>query len=392
MTAARTSAWSRRFLVAGVAFLVAWGVAALADAPSRTLVVLALHGFVSHTVFGKAYALVPPYFDREFQHPVAQGVHLPASVGGAALLAGAPLRPSLPLEAVGAAAWAVGVALFVGTLAWTVRDNLTGAETGTGEANAERRPLDRTANAFVPVALAYLLAGSYETLAHATALPPLLGPLPARASHLLAAGFAGVTLFAVGFRLLPRFLVATVPRSLAAVVLAAGAAGPALLAWSLYGDAAFHAAAMLQAVAVVGYAAAVGLLLVRTDRRRVGLYGVGLGAVAGVAAVGLGLTLAMDVAAVGTRAAHRRLNLLGFLGLTIAGVTYQFYPPAVGKHPLAGDRTAVAALGLLAGGLALQVGGLLGGASAVVTAGEAAVGGGAALHAFLVGSVLAARG
>ena len=82
------------------------------------------------------------------------------------------------------------VAVFLLAIGWTVRDNLTGAETGTGDANADRRPVDRAANAFVPVVAAYLAVGSYGLLAVHAGLPfPLDGYRP-RASHLLAAGTA----------------------------------------------------------------------------------------------------------------------------------------------------------------------------------------------------------
>ncbi len=80
------------------------------------------------------------------------------------------------------------------------------------------------------------------------------------------------------------------------------------------------------------------------------------------------------------------MNLLGFLGLTIVGVTYQFYPPAAGRFPGADDRTAVAAAGLLAVGLAVEVAGLLGGPGALVVAGRAlALVGAVAYAALLVG-------
>ncbi|MFB6228069.1 MAG: hypothetical protein ABEH88_05730 [Halobacteriales archaeon] len=60
------------------------------------------------------------------------------------------------------------MAVFVGALLWSVRGNLSGAATGTGSANADRRGVDRIANAFVPVALAYLLTGSYAMAATAS--------------------------------------------------------------------------------------------------------------------------------------------------------------------------------------------------------------------------------
>ena len=171
--------------------------------------------------------------------------------------------------AVGAVGWALGVGVFLVTLGWTLRDNPAGAGTGTGEANAERRPVDRFANAFVPVVLAYLALGSYQTLALRTSLPAVLGPYPPRVSHLLGAGAAVLLVFAVGFRLLPRFLVAHPSRALVAVVLPSGSVAPVLLAASLVGRGAlFRAGAALEAVAVVGFALALGALFARSDRRR----------------------------------------------------------------------------------------------------------------------------
>ncbi|MFB6362211.1 MAG: hypothetical protein ABEH59_12940, partial [Halobacteriales archaeon] len=61
----------------------------------------------------------------------------------------------------------------------------------------------------------------------------------------------------------------------------------------------------------------------------------------------------------------------GFLGLTIVGVTYQFYPPAVGEFRGASDRTALAVAGLLAASVAVEVVGLLTGAGWLITIGRA---------------------
>lgn len=348
--------WSRGFTVASVAFLVAWQVAALAGVPRSVEVALGVHGFVLHMVFGKAYTLVPSYFDRELAVPGAAAVHLPLSVLGAAGLAAAPLT-DVPVGVAGSVAWTGGVAVFLFAILWTVRGNLGGTETGTSDVNRHRRRVDRLANAAVPVVLAYLAVGAYETLAGSTGLPPLVGGGP-RTAHLLAAGTGALLVFAVGFRLLPRFLAADPPTALVAVVLPAGAVGPLLLATDFWGGRWFRAGAVLQAVAVVGFAAAFVVLFVRSDRRRVGVYAVLLGVLAGVSAVALGLTFAFGEVGAWAPTAHFRLNVLGFLGLTIVGVAYQFYPPAVGTFPGAGDRTALASIGLLGGGLAVQVVGM----------------------------------
>jgi hypothetical protein len=94
----------------------------------------------------------------------------------------------------------------------------------------------------------------------------------------------------------------------------------------------------------------------------------------------------------GAAAAHLRLNLLGLLGLSIVGVAYQFYPPAVGSHRLASDRTALASIAALAGGLAVRAGGLVADAPPAVAAGEALGTVGAVLFVLLVVGLLLERG
>ncbi|MEF8831598.1 MAG: hypothetical protein V5A23_08705, partial [Halobacteriales archaeon] len=207
--------WSQRSIAAGAGFLVVWHLAALAGAPSRALVAIALYGFVLQVVFGKAYSLVPSYFGRQYALPRLPAVQVTLSVAGAGLLvAGAwlpatavssPIADAAAVADAGAVLWAGGTLAFLAGMGWTLRGNLSGAETATGEANADRRPIDRVANAFVPVALSYLLAGTYATAAPAVGAPALLDGYPPRATHLLAAGFAALLLFAVGFRMFPRF-------------------------------------------------------------------------------------------------------------------------------------------------------------------------------------------
>ena len=393
MSAATVSRGARRFLLASAVALVLALLADLVGLPRRALVVLALYGFVLHALFGKAYSLVPSYFDRRLAITRAPTVHLPLTGIGVVGLAieSIPGVPDL-VGTVGAVGWALGVAVFLAALGLTLRDNLAGAETGTGGANAERRPVDRFANVFVPVVLAYLALGSYETLATSVGLPTVLGSYPPRASHLLGAGGAALLVFAVGFRLLPRFLVAHPPRTLVAAVLPSGAVGPLLLAAAVAErGAVFQAGAALEAVAVVGFALAFLVLFVRSDRRRVGFYGVLAGVVSGVLAVALGLWLAFGDGRVGLVAAHLRLNLLGFLGLTVVGVSYQFYPPAVGSFPGAGERVALGTIGALAGGLLLATAGLLGGVPGVAEAGTAVSLAGSLAHLYLLAGLFRER-
>lgn len=401
MSAATVSRWSGRYVVTSAAFLVAWQVAVVSEAPGTsraTTVTLAVYGFVLHMVFGKAYALVPSYFARDLAIPHAPAVQYPLVVlGTLGLVADAVTVGPSCIGSVGAVLWSLGAAVFVGTLAWTIRTNPTGSETGTGESNADLRPTDRVANAFVPVALGYLLLGAWGTLAvqAGVAFPfDVAGP---GVTHLLAAGTAGLLIFALGARLLPRFLVASPSRWLVGVVLPAGALGPILLAVHLGAGRWFRLGALVQATAVVGYAVLVAQLATESDRHRVGFYGVVAGAAAGVAAVALGLGFAFGPGfAVGgvsaaTVQAHLRLNLLGFVGLTIVGAAYQFYPPAVGGWPGSSDRTAAVSIGGLAAGVGTQTVGLLVGLEPLTTLGDLAALGGALAYAWLIASVFAGR-
>jgi hypothetical protein len=397
MSAVVVTRWARRFLAASALFLVAWQATALVAVlpaagaaveaiPRRAQVALAVHGFVLHAVFGKAYSLVPSYFDRSLAVPRAPAVHLPLTAAGAVGLVTAPLRPIPEIAgSLGALLWAAGVVVFVAALGWTVRDNPTGRETGTSEANAHRRRVDRFANAFVPVVLGYLLAGAYGTVARYVVLPDLFPePTFAQTAHLLAAGTAALLIFAVGFRLFPRFLVASPPQSLVAVVLPAGAVAPAILAWGLYRNPWFQVGAALQAVAVVGFAAAYAALFARSDRRRVGFYAVLFGVASGVLGVLVGLNFAFTGSGFELVDAHFRLNVLGFLGLTIVGATYQFYPPTVGSFPGASDRTGLAAAALIGLGLLGELSGTIAESGTAVTAGRASALAGAVVFAGLL--------
>jgi len=352
---ATVSRWTRGFVAAGVLWFVVWQAAVVAGLGRRVTVTLALYGFVLHVVFGKAYSLVPSYFDRDLWPARGPTLHLPCALLGTAGLAAGAL-PGVPtaIRAAGALLWTAGVAVFLLTVGWTIRDNRTGAETGTGDHNAHRRPVDRVANLGVPAVLLYLVAGAYTTVAATTPLPVPLDGYPPRVSHLLAAGVAALLLIAVGFRLLPRFLVASVPRALAVVAIPAAAVGPTLIAVGLPAGPLLHAGAGLETLGIGAFAVAYWVAYYRTDRSRIGFHGVLAGTLAAVAVVALGLYFAVVGPRPGLVALHYRLALLGFLGLSIVGVTYQFYPPSVCRFPLAGDRFAVAVLAALVLGLALE--------------------------------------
>lgn len=395
MTSEIVTRWSRAFVAAGVGWFVLAHLAGVVGLGRPAVVALGLYGFAFHVIFGKAYSLVPSYFDRELAVPEAAVVHLPLAVlGTAGLAADAVGAGPASIGPAGAASWLSGCLVFVGALAWTVRDNPLGRETGTGETNAHRRRVDRAANAFVPVVLAYLVVGAaLPVVATAGVEPPVVPADGAPASHLLAAGAGALLVFAIGFRLLPRFLVSTPRPWLVGGVLAAGAVGPTLLAVDFRGGATFRAGAVLQALAVLGFAAAVGDMYARSDRRRVGFLGVLAGVTAGALAVLVGLYVAFVGTSAGLFEAHVRLALAGFLGLTIVGVTYQFYPPGIGTWAGVGDRPARLSIALLFGGLLVEAGGHVAGAARLVDAGAGAELVGAALYAYILyGLFLERRG
>lgn len=392
MMATTISRWARRYVIVSALFFILWQGATVVGVSRQTEVLLGIFGFVLHMIFGKAYSLVPSYFDRQLTPRSAPKVQFPFTAIGVSCLTGASLGIGPDwIGTVGAVLWGLGVAVFLAALWWTIRDNLTGRQTATGQTNVDREPVDRLANGFVPIALLYLAAGSYATVAIYVGLPVFFDGYFPRVAHLLAAGTAAMLIFALGFRLLPRFLVASPPRVLVIVVLPAGALGPVLLADQLGGGRWFQFGAVIEAIAVVGYALAYCILFVRSDRRRVGFYGVLAGVGSGVLGVGLGVSFAFDHPTTSLVLAHMRLNVLGFLGLTIIGIAYQFYPPAVGTLRGASNRTALVSIGSIAGGLLLQLIGLIGQLQSLVQVGELLTFIGAITYAYLIVAVFHAR-
>ncbi|MDZ7729976.1 MAG: hypothetical protein U5K37_01660 [Natrialbaceae archaeon] len=393
MTAETVGRWSRAFVVTGVLFFAGWQLAHLAGIARPVAVVLGLYGFVFHVAFGKAYTLIPADFARELAFPRIPSAHLFLSVLGTGALA---------LEAqgwlgdtgglLGAVAWLLGTLLFVGAILWTVRDNITGAETGTAEHNHSRQRVDRIANAVVPIVFVYLLGGaSLGVMLRLGIDPVIVPPVTPVVSHVLAAGTATLLVFAVGVRLLPRFLVAMPSTPLVVLVLLSGAIGPALLVSDFLGGLRFQLGAISMAIAIIGFAIAYGHLYWRSDRRRVGFYGVLLAGPAGIALVLLGLHMAFVGPTLELIQVHYRVALVGFLGLTIVGVTYQFYPPAIGSTVGIADRTALAAIVAIAGGLVLESSGTLVAVEPLARVGSGLITAGALAHAYVVIGLLIER-
>lgn len=397
-SSASIARWSRAFVAAGIAFFLAWHLAVLAGYPRAATVPLGLYGFVFHVVFGKGYQLIPSYFARELAVPVAPKLHLPLAAAGVtgSFVSGADLTPVSDIVGVlGATCWLLGCLVFVGSLGWTVRGNVTGQETGTGGTDSHRTSIDRAGNAVVPVVALYLLGGSsLPVLEHVGVDVPIAPGGPAT-THVLAAGTATLLVFAIGFRLLPRLLVATPRPGLVGIVLPAGAIAPALLAIDFRGGLVFRLGAAGLALAVVGFAVSYADLYRQSERRRVGGWTILAGVAAGVLTVALGLSFATgwlsfadDSAAYD---AHYRLAVGGFLGLTIVGVSYHFYPPAVSSRRFVDERSAAAASIALLVGVGLDATGSLAGVPSLVGPGRAIAALGAILYAIVIGAVFLER-
>ncbi|WP_254530186.1 hypothetical protein [Natrinema gelatinilyticum] len=365
--------WSRAFVATGVGFFVVWQFGVAAGFPRAATVPLGVFGFVLHVVFGKAYTLVPSYFARQLTVPYAPAVHLPFAVTGTAGAAAAGAGIGPPAVALaGATCWFVGCLVFVTAIGLTVRTDPTGRHTGTGAADAHRETVDRLANAAVPVVLAYLLVGSSLRLIAELGLEPPTPSGPAT-THLLAAGTAALLVFAIGFRLLPRLLVAVPRTELVGIVLIAGSVGPALLAIDFRGDLPFRIGAGLQATALVGFAVAYVDLSRQSERHRVGRRAILAASCCAVLIAALGIVFAFAPSSnvpPSAYDAHYRLAVGGFVGLTIVGVTYHFYPPAIASRTGIDDRTARLSIVVLVVGLGLEVVGLLASIAALVAVGR----------------------
>jgi hypothetical protein len=110
-----------------------------------------------------------------------------------------------------------------------------------------------------------------------------------------------------------------------------------------------------------------------------------------VLAVFLGLSFAFGHRTPSLVLGHFRLNVLGFLGLTIVGLVYQFYPPAVGVLPGSSDRSALVSIAFLAGGLLISIAGIGGTVPALERVGEGLALCGAMLYTYLLVGVFRAR-
>jgi len=351
--------------------MLALQIGFLLDVSLRVLTVVGVFGAVLTMVFGMAYLLLPAYVGRTLQDQWLAGVHFLLATVAVVLLSGFEfglLGP--PAERLGVLLWCGGVAVFIGALARTVLPAV--AADPTIVVRSEERPQRSTrfATAALPVAIGYLIvaAASHLAMISGTRLP-LIVSVPA-VIHAYATGFVTLLIFALGIRLLTGFFHVAPPRSLSWLVLGCGAVGPAVLIGAFWRPPWFLLGAALEALAMAGYVALVAIVLVRTDRRHVGRYGIAFGALAGLVGIAAGIigVVRLDSAAL---AVHVPLVLDGFLLLTIIGYAYQFFPVTTGRFAGASERVALATILALGLGVTCQALGLAVGSPLARTGGGA---------------------
>lgn len=384
MATGRLSRWTRYFTVASAASLALSQAIAVLGGTRPVVVTMAVFGFVCPMIFGMAYLLLPSYVGRTLVDQRLPAVHFAlAYVGAGALVAGRGLD-RVALTRGGVALWSLGVAVFVGALAWTVVPAVMNRPEVVLRSDQTPQRSTRLATAMITVAIGYLVVGTGALVGWTGIGPTLIFAFPA-VVHYYAAGLGALLIFALGARLVPGFFHVTPPRAGTWVALVPGAIAPGLLGTFLWDGVAFRVGAALQAVAMVGYAGVIGYVFYRSDWQRVGLVGVVLGAVAGVVAVGINLPATFGYVRPGQIRAHAATVITGFFALTIVGYAVQFFAVTSGSFRGASDRGVGVVFATLAGGTFVRAGGLLAGVDPVSRTGAGLALCGAVGYTYLVG-------
>ncbi len=291
-------------------------------------------GFIGLMIMGMAQQFIPLYSGRELWSGRGALLQVSVAIAGVALLLLAPVLNPL-LELAGLALWLLGTLLFLLWILMTLRsEKLPVRPQGK---HAEFHTLDVLAIPMTSAAVLYLIAASVGFLLAS----PYDAPLVPFALlhwfsflHLYTLGFILLMVFGVGFHLFPRFT-DTVPNlRVARVIPILALPGPALVALTLpFLDApsveiVFGVFAVFEALGAFLFAVLVLDLWSRTEHRRP--------ASAFNAAAGLWLILGVTFASLFGIApgatlqwapAHGWINLLGFAGFEIFGVTHEVLPP-----------------------------------------------------------------
>lgn len=349
------SRWTRWFTTMSALSMVALQGVLLLGLSIRTVAIVGIFGVVLPMVFGMAYLLLPSYAGRTLSARWLPGVHFAVAYAGAGILLGDEIVGlDASLVALGGSLWSLGVAIFVGTLLWTVVPAIVARPEIIVRSDDRPQRSTRFATLLIPVALGYLVVGTIALLSMTTSLPNIVGETFSSVVHYYAAGFAALLIFTLGARLMTGFFHISPPRYATWIVLLSGAIAPGILALHFWRSPWFLVGGGLELVAMAGYVGLVGIVAYRTDRRRIGLYGITFGALSGIVAVGAAVLLAAGSGEAFLVDAHVAVILDGFFLLTIIGYAYQFFPVTNGQFPGATKRTALATILLVAIGVFLH--------------------------------------
>ncbi len=287
-------------------------------------------GFIGLMIMGMAQQFIPLYSGRELWSGRGAFAQVGVAAVGVVLLLVSPA-----LEPVGLALWLLGTLLFLLWIVLTIRSPKLPVR-AQGK-HAEFHAMDVLGIPMTSAAVLYLIAASVGFLLASPSDAPLV---PFAAAHwfsffhLYTLGFIVLMVFGVGFHLLPRFTDSVPNLRAAKVVTAMALPGPALVALTMpllddpSAEFVFGVFAVFEAVAAIVFAVLVLDLWNRSEHRRPAS---SFNATAGLWLI-LGVTFAslFGIAPQLTLEwypAHGWINLFGFAGFEIFGVTHEVLPP-----------------------------------------------------------------
>ncbi len=321
---------------------------------------LPLLGFIGLMILGMAQHFVPLFAGRElWDNRVAMAQILLADLGVVLLLV-LPRR----WEAVGLTSWLAAAFLFVVLIVMTLRSKQLSAR--PMERRAEFRAVDRLAIPMTSASIFYLLAASVGFVLAALPRNPWIPPMSSywfSFLHLYTLGFISLMVFGVGFHLLPRFLDVVPPCAAVKAILFLGVPSPAGVALTMPFlvsrdslEFLFVVLAICEATAALLFAALVFILWRRSPKHRPAST---FNAASGLwLAVGVVLAVLIGIAPqeyLIWAPAHGWINLLGFAGFSIFGITHEVLPPFASKGLRVTRTTTHAHFALAFLGLALIV-------------------------------------
>lgn len=288
-------------------------------------------GFLGLMIMGMAQQFLPLYSGRELWSGRGALFQIVVSIAGVILL----LADNVVLETLGLAFWLVGTLLFLLWILMTIRSpKLPVRPQGK---HPEFHTMDALGIPMTSAAVMYLIVASAGFLFASSGDPLRIQAVADHwfsFFHLYTLGFIVLMVFGVGFHLFPRFT-DTVPNLKVAKTIAAMALpGPAMVALTMpFLDSpsieiVFGVFAVFEAVAAVLFAFLVLDMWNRAEHRRpasVFNAAAGLWLILGVTFASLfGIVPALSLEWV---PAHGWINLFGFAGFEIFGVTQEVLPP-----------------------------------------------------------------